>query len=313
MNCKVTTFLIICFIAAFSPQQKKGADSTIIRVVTPENKIILLHPDNTWEYESVETNADSFFANADTMGTPKVQFKNVIRATVIDYKDGDTFDVLIENPVAGLREKETVRLLGVDAPELAGDEFFATNAAIYTKQLLKGNSIYLVLGSRSRDSFCRLLAYVYLNDGTFLNADLLSKGYVRLFTKMECLLYDRFFAIQNDAMAKRLGLWGERDEKIAILYIYNHAREEHVVIANNLNKRIDLSGWFVKDSEDNILHIPEHAFIEQHGLMRIYTGENGIADPPQAYYTLTENIWGNDGDAAYLFDSRGNLIDTYEY
>ena len=128
----------------------------------------------------------------------------------------------------------------------------------------KSGEVYLVLGSRSRDSFCRLLAYVYLNDGTFLNADLLSKGYVRLFTKMECLLYDRFFAIQNAAMAKRLGLWGERDEKITILYIYNHAREEHVVIANSLNTRIDLSGWFVKDSEDNILHAREYAIYYPH-------------------------------------------------
>jgi len=53
--------------------------------------------------------------------------------------------------------------------------------------------------------------------------------------------------------------------------------------------------------------------LEPGASVRIYSGRDGLEDPPRAYYLLKENIWGNDGDTALLYDREGELVDTYRY
>lgn len=98
------------------------------------------------------------------------------------FVDGDTFWVKMD---AGKTEK--IRLIGVDTPEvkwegLTEDQPGGKEASEYVKNLLKGKKVLLEYDVQKYDRYGRTLAYVYLEDSTFLNAHLLEIGLARMAT-----------------------------------------------------------------------------------------------------------------------------------
>jgi micrococcal nuclease len=59
-----------------------------------------------------------------------------------------------------------------------------------------------------RDRYGRILAYVYLDDGTFLNAEIVRQGYGVAYTKYPFKYADEFRKYEREAREKRRGLWG---------------------------------------------------------------------------------------------------------
>jgi micrococcal nuclease len=103
------------------------------------------------------------------------------RAAVVRVVDGDTVEVEV-----GGRE-ETVRLIGIDTPETVDPrspvECFGEEASDRTKALLpEGTEVRLVADVEARDRYDRLLAYVYRDDGTFVNLALVEDGYASVLT-----------------------------------------------------------------------------------------------------------------------------------
>ena len=119
--------------------------------------------------------------------------------------DGDTIIVIID------RKKEKVRLIGVDTPEKDGpytkEEPFNKEASDFTKRLVKGKRVRLEYDWQKRDKYGRLLAYVYLEDGTFLNAELIKQGYGTLFRKFPFKYRDNFIRYEQEARDNKRGLW----------------------------------------------------------------------------------------------------------
>ncbi|KAI9549735.1 thermonuclease [Daphnia sinensis] len=96
--------------------------------------------------------------------------------------DGDTFWVLDER---GAEVK--VRLIGINTPESRRTgrtevEYFGKEASAYVAQLLNGRRIRLEYDVAKYDRYKRTLAYVYLDNGTFLNAHLIQEGYATVAT-----------------------------------------------------------------------------------------------------------------------------------
>ena len=123
--------------------------------------------------------------------------------------DGDTIIVRLD---AGGRER--VRLIGVDTPESVKPgtpvQCFALKASAFTKHLLAGRRVRLVVDAEPRDRYDRLLAYVYrLPDGLFVNAELLRRGFAQPLTIPPNVRYsDRFAALGREAREAARGLWG---------------------------------------------------------------------------------------------------------
>jgi micrococcal nuclease len=66
----------------------------------------------------------------------------------------------------------------------------------------------------TRDRFARLLAYVWLPDGTLFNATLLEAGQARLLTIPPNVRYvDRFRPLERAAREARRGLWASDDSR----------------------------------------------------------------------------------------------------
>ncbi len=130
--------------------------------------------------------------------------------------DGDTIQ---------LESGETVRYIGVDAPELyvkeGGSEFFAKEAARYNKKLVLLKKVSLEYDREKQDSHGRLLAYVFVKN-TFVNAELVRMGYAKVMTKPPNTKYkDVLVAQQQKAVREDLGLWQEKKKDTESSYIGN--------------------------------------------------------------------------------------------
>ncbi len=119
--------------------------------------------------------------------------------------DGDTVEILING------QKESVRLLGIDTPEISGNppDCFGPEAASYLDGLLANQSVRLESDTlqSNRDRYSRLLRYLYLPDGTFINAHLVELGYATVYTKLPSNHQAIFLQLENKARQDSLGLW----------------------------------------------------------------------------------------------------------
>ena len=131
--------------------------------------------------------------------------------------DGDTI------VVAG---GERVRYLGINTPEVAHKdkpgEPFGDEAKAFNKRLVQGRWINLELAEQQRDHYGRLLAYVFLADGTFVNGELVRQGYAHLLRKQPKLRYwERLLALQRLALKEKKGMWSLPVVKPEKFYIGN--------------------------------------------------------------------------------------------
>jgi len=130
--------------------------------------------------------------------------------TVARVIDGDTLDIDIPD---GRYERTRVRLLGIDAPEAAGEQsppmFFGPQATEFTKALVLSKTVvvYLDAPNPTRGKYGRLLAYVQLPDGQFLNEVLLSEGFAYADRRFRHSFFNKYRQLESSARSGRKGLW----------------------------------------------------------------------------------------------------------
>ena len=135
------------------------------------------------------------------------------KAEYVYYKvtkvtDGDTLHILIN----GIDEK--VRLIGINTPETVDPrksvECFGKEAAKRMEELAGGKIVYLEYDSTqsARDTYGRILAYVYLEDGEMINRKMIAEGYAYEYTYLTPYKYQKEFReLQTFARISHYGLW----------------------------------------------------------------------------------------------------------
>jgi micrococcal nuclease len=154
--------------------------------------------------------------------TPHPDTAPQVTAEVVEVVDGDTIKVRYENG-----SRDTVRLLGVDTPEVHTevdpDEFgvpdteagrdclrsWGERASQYAKETLAGETVELGFDPNEgkRGYYGRLLAYVYV-DGESFNYQLVRQGYARMYDS-DFVDRARFAAAETEAQTNARGVWGE--------------------------------------------------------------------------------------------------------
>lgn len=126
---------------------------------------------------------------------------------VTHVSDGDTISVKIAGTT------ETVRLIGIDTPEEKDPrkpvQCFALAAAENMQKLVQGKSVRLEgdAADTDRDKYHRLLRYVYLPDGTFVNQVQVQQGYGFAYTLFPFSMVDQFRGWEAEARQNNRGLW----------------------------------------------------------------------------------------------------------
>ncbi len=127
----------------------------------------------------------------------EVQWRRVVRVV-----DGDT--LLLDR-------RERVRLIGVDTPETVDPrrpvQRFGKEASAFTKRMVEGKKVRLEYDQDRKDRYGRTLAFVYLEDGTFLNAEIVKQGYGFAYTQFPFKYLEEFRGYEREAREAQRGLW----------------------------------------------------------------------------------------------------------
>lgn len=118
--------------------------------------------------------------------------------------DGDTIKV---RTAAGTR---TVRVIGIDTPELKGAQCYAQQAASRMQSLVQGKQVRLAADPTQGDTdrYGRLLRHVQLPDGRSVAELLIAGGFGREYTYAKPYAGQAAYrAAQATAQAARLGIW----------------------------------------------------------------------------------------------------------
>lgn len=154
--------------------------------------------------------------------------KNIISVNpaVANAKSEDYYvERVVDGDTLKLSNRDKVRLIGVDTPELHYSEkllrdskrsgkdvktiqAMGQKAADFTRDLCAGKKIRMEFDVVKRDRYGRLLAYVYLEDGTFVNAKIIEEGYGQVMTIPPNVKYaDHFRSLEKQARDNKRGLW----------------------------------------------------------------------------------------------------------
>lgn len=141
-------------------------------------------------------------------------------ATVVEVVDGDTLMVEYNS------KKESINLLGIDAPESVMNKkaeidsrtegeslltitFKGIDAKRFVERIVKkGDMVVMAFDVQARDQEGKLQGYVYLSDGRMLNEEIVRAGYAKLAIAPPNVKYQaRFMEAYKEARIYRRGLW----------------------------------------------------------------------------------------------------------
>ena len=270
------------------------------------------------------------------------------KVMVVYVIDGDTIDVKLSDGTV-----ERVRMLGVDTPEttsyknkageydnitdldcLAG---WGQNAKQYAQDELDGNYVWIEFDSMAgiRGYYGRLLAYVYYpGENTDFTAELLKQGYARVYVEGQFIKEDEYLNYQNDAMSSGAGLWGAcavatptpvptgTSTSGTCIYIVRvnydapgndneNPNGEYVILKNSCSISVNLAGWILED-DDGYRYVFSSYTINSGETLYVFSGD-GIDGAGELYWGYDRAVWNNAGDIAYLYDTDGNLVDSYSW
>lgn len=78
--------------------------------------------------------------------------------------------------------------------------------------MCEGKTVRLEYDQTRRDKYDRLLAYVYLEDGTFVNAEIVKQGYGHAYTRFPFKYLEEFREYEREAREQKRGLWAEESD-----------------------------------------------------------------------------------------------------
>lgn len=141
-----------------------------------------------------------------------------------------------------LADGQKVRYIGINAPELAREDHveepYAEEASRFNARLIMHKQVRLEFDIEPNDRFQRRLAYIFLNDGTFVNAEMLSQGYAYLlYVRPNVKYVDVLLDAQRAAMSAKRGIWSTWQEQDAI-YVGNKRSRRFHLPACSSGKRI---------------------------------------------------------------------------
>ncbi len=170
-------------------------------------------------------------ALASGCGNSQVSFSDEGKVSLPFGRGYNYDDILVVRAVDGdtlkLENGERVRLIGIDTPEMHESEklyrdsrksgqdvktiqALGRRAYYFTRDLVEGKRVRLEFDVEKQDKYKRLLAYVYLKDGTFVNAEIVKQGYASLMTYPPNIKYvDTFKELYRQARENSRGLWKE--------------------------------------------------------------------------------------------------------
>lgn len=196
---------------------------------------------------------------------------------------------VIDGDTVKLRNGETLRYIGLDTPEIRikkGGNFvyepqpFAIEAKKLNENLVQGKLIKVEFDVEKRDMYGRLLGYCFLQDGTFVNNELIKQGLAVIYTHPPNVKFsDTFFKTQQTARRAKRGIWGAYetiDAGKSYLYLNQIRTVRGTVKSSRLTKKCAILVLSTgKNAFKVVIFENSYKYFSQRGinLSRFYTGK----------------------------------------
>jgi endonuclease YncB( thermonuclease family) len=213
---------------------------------------------------------------------------NISGNTVLDREvnitlavDGDTLQTIDGNKI---------RLLGINTPEKG--MYFYQEAKDFTKKIVENKTV--LLKSSESDKYGRELGYVFVGN-ELLNEKIVENGFAHLYYYGTDKFYDQIVLAEKNAREKEVGIWKHSKnygcvKLVELVYLdLTEKDKEKLSLKNDCDISLNLT---IKDDATHIYKekIPANGIFEKE----------------------TQNIWNDNGDSVYIWDSDG-LVFFYRY
>lgn len=231
-------------------------------------------------------------------------FSNSVIFTSLSTKDFDREEAIISKVTDGdtlkLSDGRIVRLVNINAPEKTMPN--SGLAADYLKKLVNKSVELEIIGT---DKYQRNLARIYAPD--YINLEIVQKGLASKFLVQESELSD-FSEAEKSAIREARGIW-KRSSSFGCFSFEIDKINELVLIENNCAE-INLVGWMLKD-ESRKTYSFNTPIIKK---ITLHSGK-GSDNSSDLFWGESTDIWNNDRDSLYLFESDGSIAgyETYGY
>ncbi len=235
-----------------------------------------------------------------------------------DTSDWPRVERVVDGDTIVLDNGTIVRLLGVNTPE-RGQPFYE-EAKAFTEELTLGKPVRLERDVVPVDQYNRVLAYVYLEDDTFVNLEIVRQGYGQVYVIPPNVAHvEELREAEQEAREQGRGLWKPSGVAVRIVALNADApgsdtenlNGEWVEIENVGHQPVRLKGFRLSDTSNNEFVFPD-VVLEPGQRLRVYTG-SGTPSREALYWGSSSPIWNNNGDTAYLRAPDGTLVDLFVY
>lgn len=258
-----------------------------------------------------------------SISTTTIQQQIISNAIVSKVTDGDTIK---------LQTGETVRLLGINTPEM-GQKYY-TESTNRLKELIEGKEVTLVKDVEDRETSGgrRLLRHIFINNEN-VGIKLIMEGYATVYIIPPNVKYEKELKdAWSDCLSKKINLCkqaeGGCDNRCIGISLSNfkwnaegddcnNLNGEYVTFVNNCSYSCDLTNWTVKDESSRNPYVFPSFVLDNGTTVTLYTG-CGTNTKAQLYWCSSgyscNAIWNNEGgDTLYLRNSNGELVLDYSY
>jgi endonuclease YncB( thermonuclease family) len=225
--------------------------------------------------------------------------------------DGDTLE---------LSSLGTVRLIGVNAPELSHpslkiqEEPYGKAAKDFLEKLVEDKRLCVSYDVQEKDSYGRALVYLWLDDpqkadpsSDMVNALMVKNGFALVDTMPPNVKYAELFVqLQKDAQESERGLWAHSKVPIRIMKLDLSAEE--VTIKNEGDYAVNLKDFTLVSTKGvESFKLPNYTLKPNSSLV-LKTGPKDCT-VKNCIKLSSSYVWNNDGDGAILYDSNDLLVD----
>jgi micrococcal nuclease len=145
----------------------------------------------------------------------RIHLTNIYRMVPEKYRENVEGRIWVKRVIDGttllLSSGERVQLIGVNTSATRGlrrsEGTHMEETYLFVNQLVTGKKVRVEFDSENSERYGRLLAYVYLADGTFLNAEIIKQGYGFADVKYPFNYMEEFRGYEREARENRRGLW----------------------------------------------------------------------------------------------------------
>lgn len=212
--------------------------------------------------------------------------KSVIMKRAID---GDTFET---------SDGTTIRLLNINTPEKNQKGYLEAK-----KFLSKFESKSVELEITGTDKYGRVLAKMFAPD--YINLEIIKEGLGKKFLVDESELQD-FRKAESAAIENSKGLW-EHSEYYGCFSSDIKFKEEILSVRNSCSP-VSVENWILADESRKQYKFRDISL----GIIRLHT-KNGEDNKTDLFWNSAQDVWNNNRDTLYLFDSSGKIVHFNSY